>query len=215
MEGTKIFRNIFKLIGIVFIPISVIYILIGFFAPFLMLGAVIFLPLGIFFLRLGIKMERMEQEILEKGKRYRVKIYGHSENYNHLVNDKPTLNVEVRYFDENGNEQNTFYSSGSTDVSDYPIGKSITMSLYKGNCYLHLDSIGDDVLYAEELLMDDKPIGAHVHLVATQCKNCGASLYEADGFVYKCPYCGSYGNAEYKEGTLTHWERMRKKSEGE
>ena len=172
-----------------------------------LLAGTLFFGIGLIFSVLYIRDAIATKKVFREGKKYRCKIYAYHTDNSALINGEPLLVVEVRYFDEAGYEQRTMCETQGVAGQHYPIGATATVSVYGQQARLDLNSISNEPLYAEELLMDDKPLGEPVHLVATTCKSCGASLYEAEGFIYRCPYCSSYGNMEYKDGSLQQYEK--------
>lgn len=184
---------------------GVIYVLIGGVVGifFVVAGSGIFVLIPLIFVVLGLgfilgvwKSVAKKKEIITKGKKYTGKIYGYVENTSYTVNDRYTINVKVRYFDENRIEREAVLPTGTSDGnSQYPVGMTIDFFEYKGKYCFDEKSVRNEILSGEAELMDNKPLEPDkITVVAVECPNCGASFRAMKGYTERCPYCGSYHN---------------------
>lgn len=184
---------------------GVIYVLIGGTVGliFAAVGLGIFVMIPLIFVVLGLgfilgvcRTVAKKKAIITKGKKYTGKIYGYVENTSYTVNGRYTINVKVRYFDENRIEREAVLPTAFSDGNgQYPIGMTIDFFEYKGKYGFDEKSVRNEVLPGEAELMDNKPLEPDkITVVAVECPNCGASFQAMKGYTERCPYCGSYHN---------------------
>ncbi|MBQ0065952.1 MAG: hypothetical protein KBT48_09325 [Firmicutes bacterium] len=191
---------ILAIMGAAFIGIggivSTVFISVGGIGVFSIIP-LFFVLLGACFLASFFIHLKKKSDIRNKGTRYPAKIFGYVQDTTVSVNGAYPVNLKVRYFDSNRKVKEAIIPTGFPRGSNqYAIGMTMDIFEYKGKYGWDKDSLRDETLLNECMLMDEKPVEpGKVKRIAMDCPNCGASFQATKGYSNKCPYCGSYIDA--------------------
>ena len=179
----RIFSKIFSIVGILCIVVSVVSILIDISFDSLMLSFCFFF-IGIAFAAMSWPILIKDFIVNKKGIKYKGKIINIGEG-NYLLNDRSVINVDIAYFDIGNNKQIISICTDQTNPNLYGIGQTISFIKYKNNCILIKESLNEEILPNEDILMSSSPYLLHI-----LCPYCGASvkILKNKGL---CQYCGN------------------------
>lgn len=149
----------------------------------------IFGGIGGFFALIGYKNLHVHDEVLEQGVVYLGKIFDLEPDYEVLMNGQPCITLVVRFL-MRGQIREARVNTGDADVSFYPIGATVAISIHNGLAAFVPGSVSDQRLERESDLMnpDFDPSGVESSLGVT-CPNCGANVAVPVGMSRFCPYC--------------------------
>ncbi|MCR5771765.1 MAG: hypothetical protein K6G87_11130 [Butyrivibrio sp.] len=161
-----------------------------------------FLAIGIVFLVIGFSSIVKKNKYLKKGTSYYGKIVAYETDGTVMINNRPLVIVQVRYFDRNGRINTVSVSTGSNTKSGYNLGETVQIAEYNGKTILISDRSQNTRLQGEETLIMTYNTGAEsitqIRPESYTCPHCGANLMIARGQTVKCPYCDSYVTNERK-----------------
>ena len=133
----------------------------------------IFGGIGGFFALIGYKNLHVHDEVLEQGVVYLGKIFDLEPDYEVLMNGQPCITLVVRFL-MRGQIREARVNTGDADVSFYPIGATVAISIHERESDL--------------MNPDFDPSGVESSLGVT-CPNCGANVAVPVGMSRFCPYC--------------------------
>ena len=94
--------------------------------------ACIFIGLGGVLVWIGISHDIKKKKYLKNGISYYAKIVAFEENHNIMINGRPIVYVEVRYYDRSGKIESAMLSTGSGSRSGFElVDSSLMQSSYK------------------------------------------------------------------------------------
>ena len=187
--------------GAILVPLIMAYIGTEEFS-FLFAFSIPFFGIGIIFLVIGFSSIVKKNKYLKKGISYYGKIVAYETDGTVLINHRPLVIVQVRYFDRNGRINTVSVSTGSNTKSGYNLGETVQIAEYNGKIILISDRSQNTRLQGEETLIMTYNAGANsiaqIRPESYTCPHCGANLMIARGQTVKCPYCDSYVTNERK-----------------
>lgn len=158
--------------------------------------ACIFIGLGGVFVWIGISHDIKKKKYLKNGISYYAKIVAFEENHNIMINGRPIVYVEVRYYDRSGKIESAMLSTGSGSRSGFNLGETVQIAVYNGKAILVSEKSQNIRLQGEENLIMSYNAGAQniaqLRPENYYCPHCGANLMISRGQTVKCPYCDSF-----------------------
>lgn len=152
----------------------------------------VFFVVGAIFLIYALVPIAKRNKIKKNGKKYYAKICGYSDNTMVTINGSFTVDLIVRYFNQQGGIIETVLPTtlqrGAT--RNFPLGHTIDIYELNGNYAWDAKSVREVVIKGEERLMNYEP--GKIKMVPVECKHCGASFMSQDNRTGQCPYCGTY-----------------------
>lgn len=179
----RIFSKIFSIVGILCIVVSVISIFINTSINNLMFSLLFFF-IGVIFGIICLPILIKNFVVNKKGVKYKGKIINVEEG-DYLLNNKSVINIDIAYFNKENNKQITSICTDQTNPNLYGIGQTISFIKYKNNYILIKESLNEEILENEDILMSSSPYLLHI-----LCPYCGTNvkILRNKGL---CQYCGN------------------------
>lgn len=118
-------------------------------------GAVFFFVFGVigaFFAKVGVECLKKEVRLIEKGQKFTGKICGHTYDGTATINILPRVLATVRYFDGD-NIMEAHANTASTNPAAFPIGATVTISVYDGAATVIPKTVSNEHIEGEEELL--------------------------------------------------------------
>ena len=189
-----VFGMLFVVLGIIFGALFIIPAIIRSSPGSVIFGVAflaIFSGVGGFFAWAGRNMLSAEKNIIENGYVIKGKIFDYAPDSSLTMNGSPVISLRVRYFDKDEIHE-VLVPTGRPDTWLFPRGKTVSVSILDGAAALIDNSVSDEKLAGEDLLMnpDMNYSESGLSTKGKKCPSCGSNLFIPQGMSVICPYCG-------------------------